>query len=285
MTGPVRKESVRGTSEQRGRRAKVRRWQPSAVRACRGDLRIDHVRTRRVADEGSATLALSVLSGGSPHHGHCAPTSSITGRCGMRTLIADFQKDEAGFIVSAELVILATLLVVGLIAGMSGVQHSIVGEYTEVAGALRSLDQSYGTNGMHGCWSPNCGFSSWTAGSGYPLRESATPVCFDCCRPETASCVTCVPDAVISSVPVPVPEVGIPCPPDAVAPPVNPPCAAPDCPPAPHFEVSPNCDSAAVITPIVRPCPCALRDCNPNTTRFSDTVYTDIRPLHGPLVW
>jgi len=34
--------------------------------------------------------------------------------------------DEAGFVVSAELVLIATLLVIGLIVGLSEVQHSVV---------------------------------------------------------------------------------------------------------------------------------------------------------------
>ena len=59
----------------------------------------------------------------------------------MRTLLS-LWNDEAGFIVSAELVLLGTLLVVGLLAGMTCMQEAVIGEYQDVAGAISSLDQS-----------------------------------------------------------------------------------------------------------------------------------------------
>ena len=64
-------------------------------------------------------------------------------------------QDEAGFIVSAELVLVATLLVIGLIVGLSEVQHAIVSELNDVADAIGSLNQSY-------CFS---GFSAVKCGS------------------------------------------------------------------------------------------------------------------------
>jgi len=42
----------------------------------------------------------------------------------LRTLL----NDEAGFIVSAELVLVATILVIGMIVGLSEVQHAVVQE-------------------------------------------------------------------------------------------------------------------------------------------------------------
>lgn len=52
-------------------------------------------------------------------------------------------RDEAGFIVSAELVLVATILVIGLIVGLSEVQHAVVSELNDVADAIGSLNQSY----------------------------------------------------------------------------------------------------------------------------------------------
>ena len=51
-------------------------------------------------------------------------------------------RDEAGFIVSAELVLVATLLVIGLIVGLSEVQHALVAELNDVADAIRNVNQS-----------------------------------------------------------------------------------------------------------------------------------------------
>lgn len=58
-------------------------------------------------------------------------------------------KDEAGFIISAELVLVATILVIGLIVGLSEVQHAVVSELNDVADAIGELNQSYSFSGFH----------------------------------------------------------------------------------------------------------------------------------------
>ncbi|MCA9027887.1 MAG: hypothetical protein KDA86_21945 [Planctomycetaceae bacterium] len=65
----------------------------------------------------------------------------------MQTLFL-LWNDEAGFIVSAELVIVATLLVVGLIVGLSEVQHAVVSELNDVGDAIGSLNQGYRFSGF-----------------------------------------------------------------------------------------------------------------------------------------
>ena len=56
--------------------------------------------------------------------------------------------DEFGFIISAELVLVATILVIGIIVGMSEVQHAVVEELNDVGDAVGSLNQTYGYTGM-----------------------------------------------------------------------------------------------------------------------------------------
>lgn len=51
--------------------------------------------------------------------------------------------DESGFIISAELVLVATLLVIGLIVGLAEVQHAVVSELNDVADAVGSANQTY----------------------------------------------------------------------------------------------------------------------------------------------
>jgi Flp pilus assembly pilin Flp len=58
-------------------------------------------------------------------------------------------KEESGFIVSAELVLIATLLVIGLIVGLSEVQHAMVSELNDVADAIGEVNQSYFWSGFH----------------------------------------------------------------------------------------------------------------------------------------
>jgi len=62
----------------------------------------------------------------------------------MRTLL----NDEAGFIISAELVLVATILVIGLIVGLSEVQHAVVQELNDVGDAIGNLNQSYYFSGF-----------------------------------------------------------------------------------------------------------------------------------------
>ena len=65
----------------------------------------------------------------------------------LKTLL----NDEAGFIVSAELVLVATLLVIGLIVGLSEVQHAVVSELNDVGDAIGELNQSYSFSGFNKC--------------------------------------------------------------------------------------------------------------------------------------
>lgn len=74
--------------------------------------------------------------------------------------------DEAGFIVSAELVLIATILVIGLIVGLSEVQHAVVSELNDVSEAIGCLNQSYSYTGFSKEKSFAAGqFAAFTRGS------------------------------------------------------------------------------------------------------------------------
>ncbi|MEX0726990.1 MAG: hypothetical protein WD065_12010 [Planctomycetaceae bacterium] len=74
--------------------------------------------------------------------------------------------DEAGFIVSAELVLVATILVIGMIVGLSEVQHAVVQELNDVGDAIGELNQTYGYTGFHARKSGAGGaIKSFTVGS------------------------------------------------------------------------------------------------------------------------
>ncbi len=55
--------------------------------------------------------------------------------------------DDAGFIVSAELILVATIVVIGLVVGLAEVQSAVVGELNDVGDAIGSLNQSYYVSG------------------------------------------------------------------------------------------------------------------------------------------
>ncbi len=57
--------------------------------------------------------------------------------------------DEAGFVVSSELVLIATILVIGMITGLVTVRDQVVQELADVAGAMSDIDQSYAYTGVN----------------------------------------------------------------------------------------------------------------------------------------
>jgi Flp pilus assembly pilin Flp len=85
-------------------------------------------------------------------------------------MLKHFVNDESGFVVSAELVLIATLLVIGLIVGLSEVQHAVVSELNDVGEAIGRVNQSFFYTGF--AKFKTCGFSggriaAFTAGSAF----------------------------------------------------------------------------------------------------------------------
>ncbi len=68
----------------------------------------------------------------------------------MNTLLSQLMADEAGFIVSAELVLVATILVLGMIVGLSEVANGINQELEDVGSAFGRVNQSYYFAGFEG---------------------------------------------------------------------------------------------------------------------------------------
>ena len=60
-----------------------------------------------------------------------------------------FLRDEGGFIISAELVLVATICVIGLVVGFSEVQHAINAELNDVGNAIGKLNQGFFFSGFH----------------------------------------------------------------------------------------------------------------------------------------
>ena len=66
--------------------------------------------------------------------------------------------DEGGFVVSSELILIATIAVLGLMVGLSTVRDQVVSELADVANAIGNINQSYSYSGI-------TGHSSSTAGT------------------------------------------------------------------------------------------------------------------------
>jgi hypothetical protein len=79
-----------------------------------------------------------------------------------RDLIRKLWNDEAGYVVSVELVLVGTVLGIGMVTGLTMLRDSVLAELGDVAGAFGSLDQSFGIPGI----SYNSGLAS-TASSAF----------------------------------------------------------------------------------------------------------------------
>jgi hypothetical protein len=56
---------------------------------------------------------------------------------------AQSRKKQAGFIVSIELLLLASITVIGLIVGMTNVRDAVLAELSDISESIGALDQSY----------------------------------------------------------------------------------------------------------------------------------------------
>ncbi len=68
----------------------------------------------------------------------------------MTRLLNALVRDEAGFIVSAELVLVASIAVLGLVVGLSEVSLNVNNELEDVGSAFASIDQGYCVEGLSG---------------------------------------------------------------------------------------------------------------------------------------
>ena len=75
-------------------------------------------------------------------------------------LLSSFWNDQSGAIVSAELIAVSTVGVLGSTVGLNMLATSVNGEFKEMSHAVRSLNQSYSVAGHQSC-------RAWSAGSFY----------------------------------------------------------------------------------------------------------------------
>ncbi len=58
-------------------------------------------------------------------------------------IMSRFWNEQDGAIISAEFILVATILVLGVIVGLKSVRDSVVSELADVAQAIANVDQSY----------------------------------------------------------------------------------------------------------------------------------------------
>ena len=75
-------------------------------------------------------------------------------------MLAKLWNAEEGFVVSSELVLIATMLVIGMLAGLDTIRDQVVQELADVGDAFSEINQSYSFSGV-------TAHSASTAGSGF----------------------------------------------------------------------------------------------------------------------
>ena len=68
----------------------------------------------------------------------------------MKVLMKKLWSDEAGFIVSTELILVASLLVIAMVVGAATIRDQVVAELGDTAGAVSELNQSVVVYGITG---------------------------------------------------------------------------------------------------------------------------------------
>ena len=66
-------------------------------------------------------------------------------------MLKQLWNDDAGYIVTTEMLLIFVILVLGLIAGLANLRMAIVNELTESGLAILNLNQSYTIAGLTGC--------------------------------------------------------------------------------------------------------------------------------------
>lgn len=76
-------------------------------------------------------------------------------------MLKQLWNDEHGFIISAELVLIASIAVLSLVVGLTEVSYGINNELEDVGSAFGSINQSFRYNGVSGFKGKVWGSGNW----------------------------------------------------------------------------------------------------------------------------
>ena len=98
-------------------------------------------------------------------------------------MLKNFWNDEAGAIISAELVLVLTIAVLAMVTGLSSLRDAVVTELADVGAAIASVDQSYPVTGI-------LAHSSSVAGFGFEDVNDFCDIAGDPVNTGNERCVT-----------------------------------------------------------------------------------------------
>jgi hypothetical protein len=102
----------------------------------------------------------------------------------MSKLLQKLWADDCGALIASEFLFVATILVLGLVAGLVSMRNAVNAELAELGNAVLALNQSYYFNGQLGC----CGFTPGSA-----AFDVYTPVTEIVCTPTVAAPINQIP--------------------------------------------------------------------------------------------
>ena len=71
----------------------------------------------------------------------------------MKSMLKKLWSDDCGALIATEFLFVATILIIGIITGLSSVRSAVNAELTELANAILALSQGYSISGQTGCCS------------------------------------------------------------------------------------------------------------------------------------
>lgn len=71
----------------------------------------------------------------------------------FKHLMARLWDDDGGALIATEFLFVATILIIGIVVGLSGLRSAINAELTELGNAILALSQGYTVSGVTGCCS------------------------------------------------------------------------------------------------------------------------------------
>ncbi len=69
----------------------------------------------------------------------------------MKSMLKRLWSDDQGALIAMEFLFVATILVIGIVVGLSSVKNAVNAELTELANAILALSQGYTISGQTGC--------------------------------------------------------------------------------------------------------------------------------------
>lgn len=99
------------------------------------------------------------------------------------TLFTHLWNDQAGAVISAELILVATILVLGMITGLTTLRDQVIQELADVAIAVASVNQSFSFSGVSAHHSSTAGsiFQDLLDDCDGPDTGGAEPGCLAIC--------------------------------------------------------------------------------------------------------